>query len=279
MSSRFALIESFKDTQRIIKDNSLLRERTERMKAETRLFMPGFDAICPNIKSEKPEIVILEDTTFHCAQLQINGNDKVAVLNFANAYTPGGSINDGVMAQEECLCRSSNLYNALTIPYLIRNYYKWNAKHTGDMGTDAVIYSPDVTVFKTDDPIPELMEEWFLVDVVSSAAPYYDKDKKKPVSKEKLRYVFRHRIENILSVAAANDVDVLVLGAFGCGAFHNPPELVADVFYQMIVKTGFGQFFKKIIFAIKTDGERGKSNYEAFALRFHDEVNSCLLFE
>ena len=271
MSSRIALIESFKDTLRIIKEDSLLRECTEKMKAGTRLFMPEFDAICPQIKREKPETIIREDTTFHCAQLQINGNDKVAVLNFANAYTPGGSVKDGAMAQEECLCRSSNLYSALTIPYLLKNYYKWNAKNTGAMGSDAVVYSPDVTVFKTDDPVPKLMEEWFKVDVISSAAPYYDKDKKKPVSEDKLRDVFRKRIENILSVAAANDVDVLVLGAFGCGAFNNPPELVADEFYELVVKIGFGRFFRKVIFAIKSDGERGKANYEAFASRFKDD--------
>ncbi|MBR2255757.1 MAG: DUF2263 domain-containing protein [Blautia sp.] len=39
----------------------------------------------------------------------------VLALNFANAYTPGGSVSEGVMAQEECLCRSSNLYAALTV--------------------------------------------------------------------------------------------------------------------------------------------------------------------
>ena len=74
-----------------------------------------------------------------------------------------------------------------------------------------------------------------------------------------------------LSVAAANDVDVLVLGACGCGAFNNPPELVADEFYELVVKIGFGRFFRKVIFAIKSDGERGKANYEAFASRFKDD--------
>ena len=157
--NQIALRESFKDTLRFIKDNESLRDRTLKMQAETRLFFPGFDAICPKIKCEKPEIHIVEDTTFHCAQSQVNGLDKVAVLNFANAYTPGGSVKDGVMAQEECLCRSSNLYSALTIPYILRNYYKWNDKNTGDMGTDAVIYSQDVTVFKTDDPIPRRKRE------------------------------------------------------------------------------------------------------------------------
>ena len=170
------------------------------------------------------------------------------------------------MAQEECLCRSSNLYSALTLPYLQRNYYEWNSKNTGDMGTDSVIYSTGVTVFKTDDMIPELMEpeHWFQVDVLTCAAPYYDKNKSKPVSVEKLRDVFYHRIENILAVAAANDVEILVLGAFGCGAFNNPPELVADVFSDLLSNSPYRHNLKKAVFAIKTGSSTGMKNYSVF---------------
>ena len=62
------------------------------------------------------------------------------------------------MAQEGCLCRSSNLYSALTLPYLIRNDYNHSEKMTGELGTDAIIYSPGVTVFKSDDVIPFLWQ-------------------------------------------------------------------------------------------------------------------------
>ena len=190
---------------------------------------------------------------------------RTAVLNFANAYHPGGGVKYGDMAQEECLCRSSNLYSALTQPYLLRNYYKWNSKNTGDMGTDAVIWSPDVTVFKTDDPVPVEMgrEEWFQVDVLTCAAPYFDKNRKHPVTPEKLRDVFNHRIRNILEVAMANDTDLLVLGAFGCGAFNNPPELVADVFRELLLEKGYFRFFRKIVFAIKKN-DSANTNLETF---------------
>ena len=184
-------------------------------------------------------------TTFHCAQKMIEDGKKVAVLNFANAYRPGGGVKEGAMAQEECLCRSSNLYEALTIPYMIRHYYKWNEKNTGDMSSNRIIYSPNVTVFKSDDGYPENLEKWFQVDVLTCAAPYYDKSKKKPVSLDKLAEVLNHRIRNKLEVAIANQVDYFILGAFGCGAFHNPPELVASIFYKLLVEQGYGGYFRR----------------------------------
>ena len=86
---------------------------------------------------------------------------------------------------------------------------------------------------------------------------------------EKLEEVFRGRIRNILEVAAANDVDVLVLGAFGCGAFNNPPELVADVFRHLLVDKGYGRFFRQIVFAIKKNNAQN-TNLLAFQKVFCD---------
>ena len=135
------------------------------------------------------------------------------------------------------------------------------------MGSDSVIYSPGVTVFKTDDDWPVYLEEWFQVDVITCAAPYYNLNKRKPVSFDKLRNVFFERIRNIPEVAAANDADILVLGAFGCGVFNNPPELVAEVFYQLLIDMEYGKYFKKIIFAIK--GREGDNpNLTAFQKSF-----------
>lgn len=263
MAGRIALIEAFKDTQRQVHDNQELSRATLEMQAGTRLYLGGFAAIAPSEKSQEPVISVTEDTTFHSASAFARGDDKVAVLNFANAYTPGGGVREGARAQEECLCRSSNLYAALTLPYLMKNYYKWNSVNTGDMGTHAVIYSPGVTVFKSDEDIPVNLGEWFRVDVITCAAPYYDVNKKHPVTEERLQQVFHDRIRNILEVAAANDVDVLILGAFGCGAFNNPPQLVAETFRQLLVGKGYGRFFKRIVFAIKKNDEMN-TNYQAF---------------
>ena len=103
------------------------------------------------------------------------------------------------------------------------------------------------------------------------AAPYYDKDRKHPLSLDKLRSAFCDRIDNILAVAAANNVDILVLGAFGCGAFNNPPEMVADVFYDQLTRGRYVRCFRKVLFAIKADGVKGMKNYNTFSECFGGE--------
>lgn len=256
-----ALIESFRDTYRLFGEDGSLQQATLAMQAGTRLFFPGFEAIVRVRKRAQPVIDVVEDTTFHCAR-QLLGEGKVAALNFANAYSPGGGVTRGAMAQEECLCRSSNLYEGLTLPYLLKNYYKYNSRNTGDLGTDAVIYHPGVTVIKDDSEVPALLGHPFQVDVITCAAPYVNPDRKKPIPPEKLENAFNHRIKNILEVAIANDVDVLVLGAFGCGAFNNPPDLVAGCFRHWLIDREYGRSFKHVVFAIK--GSLRDANYAVF---------------
>lgn len=272
MASVIDLIEAFKDTQRMIREDEQLNAAAMEMQAGTMLYLSGYNSIKPKVRQETPVIIVEEDTTFHAAQhYALDGDVKVAVLNFANAYNPGGGVRNGAMAQEECLCRSSNLYASLTMPYILKHYYKWNSKNTGERGTDAVIYSPGVTVFKTDDEIPKIMKPWFQVDVLTCAAPYYDAGKRKPIPLEELKEIFIRRIRNILEIAAANNVDILVLGAFGCGAFHNPPQLVAEAFRYLLLDKGYGKFFDKILFAIKKNSVKNQ-NLSAFKKVFENKL-------
>jgi len=256
-------MDAFQETWTQIRENPDLQARTRDMQEKTKLYPEGFAAAASRIKNKTPDILVRADTTFHCAQTLAVPGKRTAVLNFANPHNPGGGVLWGAMAQEECLCRSSNLYAALRMPWLREQYYQWNRDHTDDMGTDKLIYSPDVTVFRSDHGCPENLETWFCVDVITSAAPYYNKYAVKPVTKERLAAVFSGRIRNVLEAAIDQNVDYLVLGAFGCGAFNNPPELVARVFHQLLVEEGYGMYFEKIVFAIKTTGAN-RSNLNAF---------------
>ena len=263
MANQIALMEVFRDTQIQIKENEKLRKETRKIQAGSVLYLDQFYAMNAEPKYEKPNISVVADTTFHCAKSLIEEGKKTAVLNFANAYNPGGGVKNGAPAQEEALCRCSNLYEALTVPYMIRHYYKWNQKNTGDMGSDRIIYSPDITVFKSDDEIPEMLAEWFRVDVISCAAPYYDSQKKKPVSKEKLEEVFMNRIRNILEVAIANEVDYFILGAFGCGVFHCNPEIISKAFIEFLKENR--SKMKDTVFAIP---DENSINFKVFVKNF-----------
>ncbi len=98
-----------------------------------------------------------------------------------------------------------------------------------------------VTVFKSDDTYPKTLEKPFQVDVITCAAPYINLEKKKNITTEKVEMVLYNRMKNILEIAIDNDVDILVLGAWGCGAFNNNPEQVAEICYHLIVQKEYGK--------------------------------------
>ena len=101
-------------------------------------------------------------------------------------------------------------------------------------------------------------EDWVKVDVITVAAP--DLRKISMSDAELFGYHVR-RAMHVLTVAAYHDVDTLVLGAFGCGAFANNPQVVARAY-----KAAFAEFpkvFKKIEFAIYCPDEE-QVNYNTF---------------
>ena len=81
------------------------------------------------------------------------------------------------------------------------------------------------------------------------------------VTPDELETLLTSRIRRIFEVAVANENEVLILGAFGCGAFRNPPEIVAKVFYN--VMQDYLCYFDTIEYAVYHT-EREVGNYEAF---------------
>ena len=175
----------------------------------------------------KQKIIVSNKKTFEAAK-EYKGK-KVAVLNFANAHSPGGAP-FYANAQEEVLCRCSTLY-----PCLLNAKEQFYDKHIQDFksgainwqGTDDIIYTPEVLVFKDDTNNEGPLPTEFYVDVITCAAPEYFAS----VAPEKfMQDLFDKRAQRIIDVAIQNKVEVLILGAFGCGAFGNSPEVVAKAF-------------------------------------------------
>lgn len=148
----------------------------------------------------------------------------------------------------------------MTQDWLWQKYYKKNRDMRDNLYTDACIYSPDIIICKSDTEFPERLKEenWRTVDVISCAAPnlrrepynHYNPETGKRVNMdpEKLYTLHLKRARHILSTAAANNVDILITGAFGCGAFANDPHTVAEAWRDAVRK--YMYFFAAIEFAI-----------------------------
>lgn len=201
--------------------------------------------------------------------------ERVLCLNFASAHNPGGGFLSGSQAQEESLARCSGLYASQTAH---SNMYAFNGKlphkqlaqpHT--IYSDFMIYSPDVPVFR-DDESGELLEEPFPVTIVSAPAPnagatlntFGKAGASESVLWEKINTAMEHRLTRVLTLAVRERIDVLVLGAYGCGVFKNKPSTVAQCFHSLLGEGGpFEKDFKHVVFAVYANDESDKT-YMAF---------------
>lgn len=199
---------------------------------------------------------------------------EVCVHNFASASNPGGGVTHGANAQEECLCRCSDLYFCLNTPEMWKGFYKPHREVKNPIHNDDIIYTPNIIVFKTDTAYPKMMpeEDWYNVNVITCAAtnlreypsnPFNsgDGDKAVHVSDEELKAIHEKRLRRILDVAVLNGNEVMILGAFGCGAFSNNPEVVARAAKNVIEEYKYA--FKTIEFAVYCS-PRDERNYKIF---------------
>ena len=185
-----------------------------------------------------------------------------AMLNLADLYTPGGLVEYGSGAQEENLCRRSNLVLSLYqfSPARIRQYPDLGlVRNSGQYPMDernGGVYSGIVTFFRGPESEGSLLEDNpYNIPVISVAAlsgPRIGADglmlpEETEITLEKIRTIFR--------IGMANFHDSLVLSALGCGAFANPPAHIAKLFHQVIEEDEFKNVFRLIDFAI-LDGYR-----------------------
>ena len=172
---RERLIRIFEDTEDYIRENSPLSAFAQKSRAGTE-FYPA-DLYPDRIgKADKAgNVTVSKSKTFE-AVMRIKASHpdwRIAVLNFASATNPGGGVKHGSSAQEESLCRCSTLYSALNSQNLWEAYYSPNRAAGNPLYTDALIYTPDAVICKTDTQFPQRMPEkdWVLVDILSCAAP------------------------------------------------------------------------------------------------------------
>lgn len=195
------------------------------------------------------------------------GVADVVALNFASAKNPGGGFLGGARAQEEDVCRCSALYPCLLE---VPAYYETNRAHgRGEplraLYTDHLIYTPRVPFFRTAGRGP-LIESPFEVSVLTAPAPNTGAVHKHCEDRERadaaLRETFARRAALLLALMAHHGHRVVVLGAWGCGAFRGDPELVAGVFRDLL-EGEFAGAFERAVFPV-FDPRKGEPNRVVF---------------
>lgn len=213
-------------------------------------------------------------------QMQDEGLNP-AVLNMASAYRPGGGVLNGARAQEECIFRRSNLFMSL---YLFdRQMYDMVIEPNMDGMYDLSfikqgypmdenfggIYSDDVTVFK--DGNYEWLNDPYQTAFISVAAMNINRALRQGEQilvggrlSERAVAITKNKIRTIYRIGILHGHDSLVLGAWGCGAFGNPPEQMAQLFVDVLNEDEFRGRYKDIRFAIIEDHNSRGRNYQTF---------------
>lgn len=275
--SREENIRIFNDTEAFCRENKRLAAAIGDTIANTTLYRAGEVPEIPEGRFSDTEISVTKQRSFEAAKelREKYPESRIAVHNFASATNPGGGVTRGSSAQEESLCRCSTLYPTLNTKFLFEEYYSFHRKRNDARYTDAVIYTPDIVVFKNDfgrmERLPE--SEWISVDVITCAAPNLREKPSNPMnpdggttalklSQSELLDIHKVRARKMLSCAAANGAEVVVLGAFGCGAFRNDPFVVSRAYKEVLPE--FKGHFREIRFAVYCP-PADSTNFNAFS--------------
>lgn len=195
-------------------------------------------------------------------------NKGIVALNFANGKTVGGGYKNGASAQEEDLCRA--------IPELYPSLCGAKAKGLYPFGPSAFSKKPIIfgkrrwrllysTVLRTrnlkvqrDSRFKLLPKHKHrLVSLVHAAAPNIN------FAKDEVNEgLLKAMIRGMLAPSPDDPRSVLILGAWGCGAFGGDPKLMSRLFKECIKELslpGGGPCFSHIWFAIPSG-----RNYEVF---------------
>src|SRR5262249_43635470 len=188
---------------------------------------------------------------------------NVVALNFASATHPGGGFLTGSRAQEESLARSSGLYACLAGQPM----YAFHQGRRDPLYTSYALYSPDVPVFRTDDGT--LLEEpWRCSFITAAAVNAKAVLQRYPSRRPEIRQAMHERVHKVLAIAAVHGHDTLVLGAWGCGAFGNDAEEVAELFREALAERFLG-VFATVVFAV-TDWSRERHFIGPFVRAFQE---------
>ena len=81
------------------------------------------------------------------------------------------------------------------------------------------------------------------------------------LSDKELMALHEKRGRHLLAAAAEQKAEIMILGAFGCGAFQNDPKVVAEAYKKILAE--FDGVFREVHFAVYCS-PRDTANYDVF---------------
>lgn len=248
---------------------------TEAVINGSRMYHEPLDASSvPAMEDAQTKVIVKNIDCLLAAEELLQEGYRPAVLNMANRHTPGGGVLGGAGAQEENLCRRSNLYPALE-QFILNNTGSTYPMHR-DFGG---IYTPDATIFRAEESAGyELLDSLYQVSVISVAGINRPDLTSEGLLTPLMVQGTLHKIRTILRIGLLHGHDSLVLGALGCGAFRNPPHHIAKLFHEVLNEKEFCNKYKRIVFAILEDhnsrrNHNPEGNYKPFADEFTTSQN------
>lgn len=206
------------------------------------------------IRNKNCEIVVSKNDLIDQMFLLYKENKKIAVLDHACYDKPAPMFLKGYEGIEETLCAHSNLYNTLNND--IKDYFKYNKKNMNHgLYLDRGFYIENINFEYKGKVLP--------FDVIGATAPNYSYGRRyKKFSKDENSIALFNRIDFLLSVAAINYVDILIIGPFGCSVYGQDITEVASIFKELLTNK-YRHCFEKVCF---------NTTYEAF----YQEANRIL---
>ena len=275
-------VQVFEETITIIKQGFYIVPNGKRVDIYMQDMIAGERCYHRELKSvDKPKVkggTVIHVSKSDClkeAEALVKDGYNPALLNFASAGHPGGGVETGARAQEEAICRRSTLTRSIysfDVRYAKKyGYPLYDGNHypISESLDYSMIYSPEVTVFREAGPTYTLMEHPFNIAVITNAALNLGGNHTLRLTTDghmpqRAKDITRNKIRAILRVGLIKGHDSLVLGAFGCGAFKNPPTEMARLFKEVLSEDEFADRYRLISFAILSDHNDKSGNFKAF---------------
>ena len=230
---RAKLVQVYEDNKQLVQRQWLAATQGTFVSADT-----FTDAGSPRCSPGTTRIAVVNTDTASALLALVDNMPAhtVGALNFANASSIGGGYTTGASAQEEDLCRvMPQLYDQLS---------------SLDYPLPPTSVHHATTWVRRDPCNYDLLEQPRKVVVLSAAMPNQADPSQPRVRTYEWSSTVEARIRAVLEAAQQCEVSTLVLGAFGCGAFRNPPFDVASCFVRVLSSTRFVGVFDSIVFAI-----------------------------